>query len=446
MTPDRRQFLAGAAGLSIFALAGCSSSGSSTCTGGGNSQSTAAPGTPGGPYGKFNGQNLVLSRWSGDPWTGEQQTAAAQWGKDTGGSITFAAVPYENLQDKQTLTLSGAGGYDILYVHPSWFGEFAKGGLLAPIGGYLGDPSRNPPGFSAASYLPAPLAQGKYNGTLYGLPDFISTVLLAYRKDLLQQAGIKPPVTLDDVLAAAAKLNGKNGMAGLALPGAKTGGVSDVVSTILTAQGNWWYNSIPKDTLSDTAADTAVQFYVTAAKYAPPGLLSAAVDNAATSGAQGKAAMVISTSPSLQALEDPSKSSTVGKWGYAPLAVTAGKPSGELIYWLWCIAAKSAHKDAAYSFLQWYTNTAQQALIAVEGGTAGGTESFYTDRALTAKLPFLPALNHALANTNPQPNLPAWPQAQNAIETAIQDAVSRGQSVSATVAAMQSAVQSGVGS
>ena len=151
------------------------------------------------------------------------------------------------------------------------------------------------PGFSAASYLPAPLAQGKYNGTLYGLPDFISTVLLAYRKDLLQQAGINPPATLEDVLAAAAKLNGKNGMAGLAFPGAKTGGVSDVVSTILTAQGNWWYNSIPKDTLSDAAASTAVQFYVTAAKSAPPGLLSAAVDDAATSGATGKAAMVIST-------------------------------------------------------------------------------------------------------------------------------------------------------
>jgi multiple sugar transport system substrate-binding protein len=443
MTPDRRQFLAGVAGLSALALAGCASS---SGAGGGSTQPNAAPREPGGPYGKFTGQKLVLSRWSGDPWTSEQQTAATQWGKDTGGSITFDAVPYENLRDKQTLTLSGAGGYDILYVHPSWFGEFAKGGLLAPVGGYLGDPSRNPPGFSAASYLPAPLAQGRYNGTLYGLPDFISTVLLAYRKDLLQQAGIQPPVTLDDVLAAATKLNGKNGMAGLALPGAKTGGVSDVVSSILTAQGNWWYNSVPKDTLSDAAAATAVQFYTTAAKYAPPGLLSAAVDDAATSGAQGKAAMVISTSPSLQALQDPSKSSTVGKWGYAPLAVAANKPSGELVYWLWCISAKSASKDAAYSFLQWYTNTQQQALIAVQGGTAGGTKSFYTDRALTAKLPFLPALNQALTNTNPQPNLPNWPQAQDAIETGIQNAVSGKQSVSATVQAMQSAVQSGVGS
>ncbi len=235
-------------------------------------------------------------------------------------------------------------------------------------------------------------------------------------------------------------------MAGLALPGARTGSITDIVSTILTAKGNWWYDSVPKDTLSAAAASTAVEFYVNAAKYAQKGLLNAAVDDAATAGAQGKAAMVISTSPSLQALQDPSKSSTVGKWGYAPLAVTAGRPAGELIYWLWCVAAKSAHKDAAYSFLQWYTNTAQQALIAVQGGTAGATKSFYTDRALTAKLPFLPALNQALTDTSPQPNLPAWPQAQDSIETAVQNAISGAQDVASTVQSMQAAVRVATGS
>ena len=59
---------------------------------------------------------------------------------------------------------SGNSSYDILYVHPSWFGEFAKAGYLAPISKYLSDPKRNPPGFSAASYLPSVLSQGAYKG------------------------------------------------------------------------------------------------------------------------------------------------------------------------------------------------------------------------------------------------------------------------------------------
>jgi ABC-type glycerol-3-phosphate transport system substrate-binding protein len=444
MTIDRRQFLAGTAGIGALVLAGCGSSTTGGGSGGGG-QPTAAPTTSGAAYGRFKGQKLVLSRWSGDPWTSEQRTAADEWGRDTGGSISFSAVPYENLKDKQSLTLTGAGGYDIVYVHPTWFGDFAKAGLLAPIDKYLNDPSRNPPGFGAGSYLPAPLAQGKYQGKLYGLPDFISAVVLAYRTDLLQQAGIAPPATMQDILAAAEKLNGKGGMAGLALPAKRTGSITDIVSTILTAQGNWWYDTTPKATLDAGAARTAVEFYIAAAKYAQKGLLNAAVDDAATTGAQGKAAMVISTTPSLQALEDPSKSSTVGKWGYAPLAVTANKPAGELIYWTWCIAARSKHQDAAYSFLQWYTDTAQQAPIAAQGGTAGATKSFYTDRALTAKLPYLPALNQALTNSNPQPSLPSWPKAQDSIETAVQNAISGKQDAASTVRSMQAAVQTAVG-
>jgi ABC-type glycerol-3-phosphate transport system substrate-binding protein len=375
------------------------------------------------PIGSFSGAKLVLSRWAGDPWTSEQQQAATEWGTDTGGSVTIDAVPYENLHDKQALALSGAGGYDILYVHPSWFGEFAKAGYLAPISSDLSNPAMNPAGVSAASYLPGVLSQGAYNGVQYCLPDFVSTILVAYRTDIFAQNNLQPPKTIDDVLADAKALNGKNGMAGIALPGKATGAVSDVMASLLTAQGNWWYNSSGKTSLDVGAATKAISFYAQVAKYAPSGVLNFAVDDASTAGAQGKAAMVISTTPSMSALEDSSKSTTVGKWGYAPIEVTAGKPAGELIYWDWCIAAKSSNKAAAYSFLQWYTSAGQQAKIAVQAATAGATKDFYTDTAVTSKLPFLPAMNQALTDTNPQPSLASWPKIQDEIETAVQQAI-----------------------
>lgn len=443
MTVSRRDFLAGATGaLGLAALAACSSSGGA----GGGGSPDAKPASAGGPMGRFKGQKIVVSRWSGDPWTSGQKAAAKEWGQATGGSVEVADVPYENLHDKQALTLSGSGGYDVLYVHPSWFGEFAKAGYLAPIDELLGDAKRNPSGFSASSYVPSVYAQGAYGGKHYGLPDFVSTIVLAYRKDVLSAAGIAPPVTTADVLAAAEKLNGKNGMSGIVLPGKATGAVADTMGTLLTAQGNWWYDAQHKPSLDTTAATNAVQFYVTAAKYAPSGLLNDAVDDAATIAAQGKSAMVISTTPSLQALEDPAKSKTVGKWGYAPIAFTAGKPAGELIYWLWCISAKSSHQDAAYSFLQWYTDTEQQAKIAVQAGTAGATASFYKDAAVTTKLPFLPALNQALTTANPQPSLPTWPKAQNDIEVAVENAISGKAGVSQTVDNIQKALHAALGS
>jgi multiple sugar transport system substrate-binding protein len=405
-----------AAPATSAAASSATSAAPSSAAGSAGAQSSA-------PIGSFSGAKLVLSRWAGDPWTSEQQQAATEWGTDTGGSITIDAVPYENLHSKQALALSGAGGYDILYVHPSWFGEFAKAGYLAPISSYLSDPSKNPAGVSAASYLPSVLSQGAYNGVQYCLPDFVSTILVAYRTDLFQQNNLQPPKTIDDVLADAKALNGKSGMAGIAMPGKATGAVSDVMASLLTAQGNWWYDASGKTSLDVAAATKAITFYAQAAKYAPSGVLNYAVDDASTAGAQGKAAMVISTTPSMSALEDSTKSTTVGKWGYAPIEVTAGKPAGELIYWDWCIAAKSSNKAAAYSFLQWYTGAGQQAKIAVQAATAGATKDFYTDTAVTSKLPFLPAMNQALTNTNPQPSLASWPKIQDEIETAVQQAI-----------------------
>lgn len=419
--------------------------GSGNDGGGGSGDPNAAPATAGGPMGRFPGAKLVLSRWAGDPWTSGQKTAAGEWATATGGGLDLDAIPYENLHDKQALTLSGAGGYDILYVHPSWFGEFAKAGYLAPIDSFLSDTKRNPAGFSADSYLPNVLAQGKYDGKQYCLPDFVSTTLLAYRKDVFEANGIAAPKTLDDVAAAAARLNGKNGMAGMSIPGKRGGAVADIMGSLLTAQGNWWYDAQGKPTLDTAAATRAVDFYVKAAKAAPSGVLNFHVDEAATAAAQGKAAMIISTTPSLQALEDPAKSATAGKWGYVPLAFTAGKPAGELIYWNWCIAAKSPAKDAAYSFLQWYTSGPQQAKVAVAAATAGATKDFYTNTEVAAKLPFLSAMNDALTTSNPQPSLATWPKAQDQIELAVQEAIDGKKTPEQAAAAMKQAVADALG-
>lgn len=378
-----------------------------------------------GPVGHFPGVTLTLSRWSGDPWETETRTAAAKWGAATGGSINIDAVPYENLNDKQILQLSShSGGYDILYVHPAWFGEYAKAGYLKPIGSYMTNKRLNPPGWTGASeYLPSILKQGVYNGQQYCLQDFVGTDLLAYRKDVFTKYHLAPPRTWAQVAADAKFLNGKQGMAGITLAGKAAGGISDNLSTLLISLGTWWYNAADKPSLSTAKATRAIALYVKLAKYAPPGILNYHVDQVAIAAAQGKAAMMIDNTPSIARLNDPTQSKTVGKWGFEPLASTLKKPAGELIYWNWCVAADSKNPQAAYSFIQWFTSGQQQALTAPESATAGATKDFYANKSLAKKLPFLPAMQTALKNTEPQPSLSKWPQIQAKIELAVQEAI-----------------------
>lgn len=383
------------------------------------------------PVGSFPDTTLTLSRWAGDPWTAAQIKAAEAWNKATGAKLNVEAMPYENLHDKQGLEMAN-GTYDIIYVHPGWFGEYVSAGALLPIDDYLANASMNPAGFSKDSFLPSVLAQGAYDGKQYCMPDFVSTVVVAYRKDLFAAAGLSAPKTLDEVLAAAKALN-KDGVAGITLPGKATGATADVLGSLVTAYGSWWYNKDGKPSLDKDAATKAIQFYVDAAKFAPKGILNFHFDEVATAAAQGQAAIAISTTPSLSWVEDASRSKTVGQWGYVPLAVTADKPSGELIYWSWCINASSKHPEAAYSFLQYWTSAAQQAAVARDAKTAGATKDFYEDKALVADLPFLPALQAALSNSNPQPSLTQWPRIQDAIEHAVQAAI-EGKSTAADAA------------
>ena len=63
-------------------------------------------------------------------------------------------------------------------------------------------------GAAALTHPLSVLAQGAYDGKQYCMPDFVSTVVVAYRKDLFAAAGLSEPKTLDDVLAAAVVLTG----------------------------------------------------------------------------------------------------------------------------------------------------------------------------------------------------------------------------------------------
>jgi multiple sugar transport system substrate-binding protein len=55
-------------------------------------------------------------------------------------------------------------------------------------------------------FSPAVLAAQTVEGKVYGIPQATDTQVLFYRKSLLQAAGVQPPLTVDELIAAAGKL------------------------------------------------------------------------------------------------------------------------------------------------------------------------------------------------------------------------------------------------
>ena len=91
-----------------------------------------------------------------------------------------------------------ASRYDIVAVDLPWIGEFAERGVLLPLDsimdvGRLDTTDFHPMGWRAAHWAGRP----------YGAPSQTTPELLFYRRDLFAEAGLEPPRTTDDVLAAA---------------------------------------------------------------------------------------------------------------------------------------------------------------------------------------------------------------------------------------------------
>src|SRR5215469_4220941 len=114
--------------------------------------------------------------------------------KKTGIKVVVDAAPFGDLYKKQLLSLSTGGRYDVLFMDEPW---------VPPLSEFLLPLNERVKALDVADFVPTTLQAGAFQGTQYALPVDPNVQILAYRKDLFEQKGLKPPATWDDLLAAA---------------------------------------------------------------------------------------------------------------------------------------------------------------------------------------------------------------------------------------------------
>ena len=116
-----------------------------------------------------------------------------------GARIQLRALSIDKLREEALRNAERkASRYDIVATDLPWIGEFAERGVLLPLNsimdvGRLDTTDFHPMGWRAAHWAGRP----------YGAPSQTTPELLFYRRDLFAEAGLEPPRTTDDVLAAA---------------------------------------------------------------------------------------------------------------------------------------------------------------------------------------------------------------------------------------------------
>ncbi|WP_457648311.1 extracellular solute-binding protein [Profundibacter sp.] len=134
---------------------------------------------------------------------------------------------------------------------------------------------------------------------------------------------------------------------------------------------------------------------------------------------QGKTAMFLDSTQFAGQVNDPEKSTVVGKVGWAmhPAGVRQASQTGGFGIG---IPANAQHKEAAFLLMQWLTSKKADKLIALEGGNPSRF-STHEDADVNAKFPHMKLFGEALRYADPdwRPIIPVWGKINADLGTAL---------------------------
>jgi multiple sugar transport system substrate-binding protein len=309
-------------------------------------------------------------------------------------TVKQTTFPYADYQTKVIAAQAGGQGPDVLQFFYGWLDQFSKGGVLQPL-----DPAVFPTDKIESDFFPIVTAI-KRDGSYYGLPTAVRSLALFYNKKLLDEAGVTPPTTIDELVTAAQKTT-------------KTDGGGNITSEGMTldfaGQDHQWWREVlvrqfggePYDADGNVAYNSdaglaALKFYTDLQLTHKVGL-AGFMDEGQAAFKAGLAAFTIDGTFRLGAF----KPITDFQWGVVELPANKdGVRSNYASYFANGIGAGSTgeKKAAAEKFLAYITSDeAMKVWLDVVGELPARRAAALTDANLADPIygPFLKALEYA---------------------------------------------------
>jgi len=130
--------------------------------------------------------------------------------------VTFERQQWTGIVEKLTTSLSSSDSPDVIELGNTQAQAFEAAGALLD----LTDKQEE---LGGDDLLQSLVEAGTYDGRFYGVPYYAGARVVLYRKDLFEASGLSVPTSLDELLAAAAKLKADNAdtpnFSGMYLPG-----------------------------------------------------------------------------------------------------------------------------------------------------------------------------------------------------------------------------------
>jgi multiple sugar transport system substrate-binding protein len=364
----------------------------------------AALAAPAHADGVLNGQTIRLIV-IGDPVFKAMQQMHDDMEKKAGGKIELNVLPFDALHQQTLLNAQNKESrYDIVAIDLPQFGEYQSFLLdLTPWAGSM----------DHSDFQQAAWDGVVHGGKILAIPLQPQPEIFAYRTDLFQAAGIAAgPKTVDDVLAAAAKLHhpDKN-VAGICWNAARgtplgqtflqTLGAFGQAPIALTKKGDDYdIGTITPENMHptiDNKAGLAVANYLKGLlPYSPPGILDMAWDERTRVFAQGGCAMTYVWSGNASAWDSDPASPAHGHVAYVPHPADLGAPNRSTLGG-WSIGIPSNlakdRQELAWKFIEWLTTKDMMVEYTKHGDCVSPRHSVSQDPDVISRCPVVKAVD-----------------------------------------------------
>lgn len=307
---------------------------------------------------------------------------------------------------------------DVFLMDVIWPPEFGAAGWAEPLDARLSASERE-------AFFEGAILANTYNEQLFGVPLYVDSGMLYYRKDLLDRYELEPPETWSELVEQAKTIVAGESREGREMVGYSgqfkqyEGLVCDMLEFVLGNGGRLIDPASGRSALHTPPTLEAVRFvrHQLIGPVAPRGVLTYQEPESLDLFIQGRAIFHRNWPYAWEVSNDPERSQVVDKVAIAPLPhFEDGESHATLGGWQVGISRYSEKKEAAWRLVHYLTGEQAQKKLAIDAGLAPARKSLYDDPEVLRAHPHLGSMRDVFATAHPRPRTPLYPAISNVLQ------------------------------
>lgn len=315
-----------------------------------------------------------------DPWLPAFTKSIQEFQSISGATVTFENYAYDDTYSKEILLgQQKSSAVDVIMFDIPWVGKFAQTGFVEPLDARIAAADKDLIMYDDFYKVMADAA--KWDDKVIGIPFAPYFIMMLTNKDILSQAGVTAPKTIEEFQTACKTIKEKTGIAGTAINNQTGTAVGQAYFEWIynmggrpftsehpdAADGKYYADMTPQ--FSSAESKATVKMFKDLLSCEPTGATNIAWQERYSSFATGQAAMISPWNYDIPPLDDATQSAVAGKYEVHPVPTKSGvKLNTPVGGWMMGVNAYSTQKDMAWDFTLWFSSPAANAAFLSNGG------------------------------------------------------------------------------